>query len=107
MNYSTINQKFNRIVRDMNFTQSLDFTTISSNEDDPSKMNSILDQFCFHIIPQIQHNIQCLTVDLWSMDRILSIGNYFKLHKLILVNLTVKMAIRIFYSMLFVFNINK
>jgi len=96
-----VNQKFDRLARDINFIQSLDFTTISSYEDDHSKINLMLNRLCSHIIPQIQDNIQCLTVDPWSMDSVLSIGNYSKLHKLKLVNLKVEMTSRIFYSMLF------
>ncbi len=96
-----VNQKFDRLARDINFIQSLDFTTISSYADDYSKINLMLNRLCSHMIPQIQDNIQCLTVDPWSMDSVLSIGNYSKLHKLKLVSLKVEMTSRIFYSMLF------
>src|SRR5438105_15878513 len=77
-----VNQKFDRLVRDIPFTQSLDFTTISTNEDDHLKITSMLNRFCVHIIPRIQHNIQCLTLDPWSMNSVLGSGNYHKLHKL-------------------------
>ncbi|CAF3869901.1 unnamed protein product [Rotaria sp. Silwood1] len=71
---------------------------ISSNEHNYSKMNSMLNRLCFHIIPQIQHNIQSLTLDPWSMNSVLTIGNYPTLHKLTLVNLKLEMASRIFLS---------
>ncbi|CAF5228606.1 unnamed protein product, partial [Rotaria magnacalcarata] len=74
------------------FTQSLDLTTISSYGDDYSKIKSMFNRFCFYILPQIQHNIQYLTLDPWSMTNILSIENYPKLHKLTLINLKVEMA---------------
>ncbi|CAF0928190.1 unnamed protein product [Rotaria sp. Silwood1] len=93
-----VNQKFDRLARCIDFTQSLDFTMISSNEHNYSKMNSMLNRLCFHIIPQIQHNIQSLTLDPWSMTSVLTIGNYPTLHKLTLVNLKLEMASRIFLS---------
>ncbi|CAF5229552.1 unnamed protein product, partial [Rotaria magnacalcarata] len=52
----------------------------------------MFNRFCFYILPQIQHNIQYLTLDPWSMTNILSIENYPKLHKLTLINLKVEMA---------------
>jgi hypothetical protein len=39
------------------------------------------------IIPRIEHYIECLTIDLFSIDRVLRIGNYPQLHKLILLDL--------------------
>ena len=102
-----VNQKLDRLAQDITFTRSIDLVTISSNEDNNSRTNSILDRFCFHIIPRIQHNIECLTLDPLSIDRVLRIGNYPKLHKLTLVNLPLEMASRIFNGMLFVLLIFK
>ncbi|CAF2951075.1 unnamed protein product [Rotaria sp. Silwood2] len=90
-----VNQKLDKLAQDSTFTRSVDLVTISSNEDNESRTNSILDRFCFDIIPRIQYNIECLTVGPLSTDRILRIGNYPKLNKLILVNLSLKMASRI------------
>ncbi|CAF3640832.1 unnamed protein product [Rotaria sordida] len=70
--------------------------TISSNEHDDSRKKSILNRFCFDIIPRIQDNIERLTLDPLSTDRVLSIGSYSKLHKLTLVNFQLEMASRIF-----------
>ncbi|CAF4348834.1 unnamed protein product, partial [Adineta steineri] len=69
--------------------------------------NSILDRFCLLILQRIQHNIECLTLDSLSVDRVLRIGNYSKLHNLILVNLPIEMACRIFNGMLSIFLIFK
>ncbi|CAF0940590.1 unnamed protein product [Rotaria sordida] len=52
----------------------------------------MFDRLCFYILPQIQHNVQCLTLDPWSMISVLSIGNYPKLHKLTLIHHKVEMA---------------
>jgi hypothetical protein len=96
-----VNRKFDRLVQNVNFIRSLDFTTITTNEDDYLKIHSMLKRFCFHIIPRIEHKIQCLTLDSWSMNSILCIGDYPNLRKLILVNLKVETAGRIFHCKLF------
>ncbi|CAF4897937.1 unnamed protein product, partial [Rotaria sp. Silwood1] len=89
-------KKLDRLARDITFTQSINLVTILSNEHDNSRNNSIFDRFCFLILPRIQHDIQCLTLDSLSIDRALRIGNYSKLHKLSLINLPIEMACRIF-----------
>ncbi|CAF4303897.1 unnamed protein product [Rotaria sp. Silwood2] len=63
-----------------------EYLRISSNEDNNSRNNSILDRFCSDIVPRIQHNIECLTLDAFSTDRVVRIGNYSKLHKITLRN---------------------
>jgi hypothetical protein len=102
-----VNKKLDKLAQDIIFTRSIDLVRISSNEDSHSRTNSILDRFCFDIIPRIQHNIQCLTLDSLSIDRVLRIGNYPKLHKVIVVNLQLEMASRIFNGMLSLLSIFK
>jgi hypothetical protein len=97
-----VNRKLDRLARDITFTQSVDLVAISSNEHNGSRNKSILDRFCFSIMPRIQHNIESLTLDPLSIDRVLCIGNYSKLHKLTLVNLQLEMGSRIFNGMLFI-----
>ena len=92
-----VNKKLDQLARDITFTRSIDLVKILSNK----KRKSILDRFCFSIIPRIQHNIECLTLDSLSIDRVLSIANYPKLRKLTLVNLTYATAFCILYGMLF------
>ncbi|CAF0793172.1 unnamed protein product [Adineta steineri] len=82
-----VNKKLDRLARDITFTHSINLVTTLSNE----HHNSILDRFCSLILQRIQHNIQCLTLDSLSVDRVLRIGNYSKLHKLSLVNLPIEM----------------
>ncbi|CAF1414639.1 unnamed protein product [Rotaria sordida] len=91
-----VDKKLDRLARDITFTQSIDLVTISSNEHNFLRNNSILDRFCVDILPRIQHTIECLALDSLSIDRVLHIGNYSKLHKLTLVNLPFQMASRIF-----------
>jgi hypothetical protein len=96
-----VDQKFDRLTRDIILIQSLDLTRKnSSNNYDYSKMNSILDQICL-ILPQIQHNIQSLTLDPYSMDRVLCIGHYPQLHKLTLVDLSPETISDMFNGMFF------
>ncbi len=58
-----VNQKLDRLARDIICTQSLDLATLISRKGDVRRILSILNRLCFSIIPQIQHNIQCLTLD--------------------------------------------
>ncbi|CAF1599863.1 unnamed protein product [Rotaria sordida] len=66
-----VNEKLDNVACDRTFTQSIDLTSISSNEKDNSKTNAILDRFCLHILPRIHDNIECLTVDACFLKRIL------------------------------------
>ncbi|CAF3328183.1 unnamed protein product, partial [Rotaria socialis] len=91
-----VNRKLDSLVRDVTFTQSIDLVTILSNEHNDSRNKSIFDRFCSDIIPRIQHNIESLTLDPLSIDRVLCIGNYSKLHKVALVNDQFEIATRIF-----------
>ena len=96
-----VNQKLDRLSKDITFTQSIDLVTTLSNEYNVLRTKSILDRFCLTIIPRIQHNIQCLILDSLSIDRVLQIGNYPQLHTLTLLNLQLELASRIFNGMSF------
>ncbi|CAF1420546.1 unnamed protein product [Adineta steineri] len=87
-----VNKKLDKLARDITFTHSINLVTTLPNE----HHNSILDRFCLLILQRIQHNIECLTLDSLSVDRVLRIENYSKLHKLSLVNLPIEMVCRIF-----------
>ncbi|CAF3477094.1 unnamed protein product [Rotaria socialis] len=96
--YSLIgaNRKLDRLARDITFAQSVDLLTILLNESNDSRNKSILDRFCYDILPQIQHNIESLTLDSLLIDHVFRIGNYSKLYKLNFFNLQFEMASRIF-----------
>lgn len=55
-----VNEKLDKLVRDITFTQSIDVVRIGSNEYNHSKTMSILNRFCIDILPQIQHNMNLL-----------------------------------------------
>ncbi|CAF1058471.1 unnamed protein product [Rotaria sordida] len=79
-----VNKRLNRLVCDPTFTHFLDLTIKASYDERHSLPDVILDRFCLFILPRIHNNIQSLRVEPSSMERILLICNYPKLHKLIL-----------------------
>lgn len=87
-----------RLAQDFLFTRSVNLASISSNKDNCSISYSILNRFYTEIIPRIQHNIQCLTLDSLSMDNALRIGKYLSLERLVLVNLKYDEAFQLFSS---------
>jgi hypothetical protein len=102
-----VNKKLDRLCQDVTFTRSIDLVRILSNEDHDSRTKLIFDRFCFDIISRIQHNIESLTLDSLSTDRVLRIGYYPKLYKLTLVNLQLEMASQVFNGMLSLLSIFK
>ncbi|CAF2784484.1 unnamed protein product [Rotaria sp. Silwood2] len=82
------NERLNRLACDPFFTHFVDLTTTTSDDERRSLPDSMLDQFCSFILPQIHHNIQSLIVEASSMGRILLACGYPKLHKLILNSIT-------------------
>jgi hypothetical protein len=73
------------MVRDVDYTRSVEFTNNDSENSNCSLFNSILDRFCFHILPQIHQNIESLTLEPLSIERILHAGKYPCLSKLTLI----------------------
>jgi hypothetical protein len=95
-----VNQKLDKLFRNIVFTsRSLDFVAMLSSEENNTRMNSILNRFCVDILPQIQHNIECLTLEPSLIERVLYSCNYPKLRKLTLVNLQLKIASHILTGM--------
>lgn len=87
------NEKLDNIACDRTFTRSIDLTFISSSEKDDSKTNALLHRFCLHILPPIHNNVECLTVEAYFLERILHGNKFFNLHRMILINLDVNMAL--------------
>jgi len=102
MLYSLVgaNQKLDNVACDIHFTRAIDLMTISLNEADDSRPNTIFDRFCLHILPRIHNNMECLTVQACFLDRVLHASNYPNLRKLNLVDLKLDMASHIFNGML-------
>jgi len=102
-----VNQKLDNIACDINFTRAIDLVTIASNKDADSRTNPILDRFYMHILPRIHENIECLTVQAFSLERVLQSSNYPNLRKFALINLKLTMASHIFQGISFVISIVK
>jgi hypothetical protein len=81
-----VNKRFDKLVRDMNYTRSIQLFDEDSNHNYCSLSDTLLDRLCFSLLPQIDENIECLTLEPFSMERILCAGQYPHLHKLTLVN---------------------
>ncbi|CAF1206246.1 unnamed protein product, partial [Rotaria sordida] len=84
-----INERFDRLVLDALHIHDLDTTnmTIKSYYDRTFSIdNHVLDRICEKILPQIHHQLNELTVEQNSMERILFTFNYPQLYSLSLVN---------------------
>ena len=79
-----VNKKLDRLACDIVHTQSIDFVRTTSNDEIYSLSEQILDRFCQNILPRIHKNIQCLTLESSSINRIFHSTHYPKLFKLIL-----------------------
>ncbi|CAF4006035.1 unnamed protein product [Adineta steineri] len=71
-----INKRLDQMARSINNTKFLNFS-----------MNNVqLNRFCCEILPQIHHNIVELTLDIFSMERILLACEYSNLTEIVLTN---------------------
>ena len=92
-----VNQRFDRLVLDPLTIRHLDMTirTIKSVYDQTFSIdNEILSRICDKILCRIHHQVNTLTVEPYSMKRILLAANYPQLYSLSLINLEG----RIFYE---------
>jgi len=72
-----INKRFNSLLEDNVFTNTLNFTQTSLFDHINSSLSDrIIDRFCFNILPRIDVNVKHLTLNSTSMTRILLAGSY-------------------------------
>lgn len=88
-----INNRFNKLARRIFYNCSIQLIQTNSEGGICSLPDSILDRYCFDILPQLSSDIQCLTLEPQSMERILLATNYPRLKKLILLNLDQQWAL--------------
>ncbi|CAF1232734.1 unnamed protein product [Adineta steineri] len=81
-----VNKRLDQMARSIDNTNSLNFSNILSNDQFSSMNNVQLDGFCNQILPQIHHNIAALTLDIFSMERILLACKYPNLTVIVLTN---------------------
>jgi hypothetical protein len=90
------NQRLNIIVKQQIFTNNHNFVSMSSNENIFSISDTILDRFCFEILPRIHHNVKSFTLESVSIERILLAANYPNLTKRKLFNFNRQIVSRYF-----------
>lgn len=100
-----VNKRFDQLVCDTMYTHSLELITNHSKYDNGPLPDPFLDRFCFHILPQIHQNIECLTLEPISMGRILCAGEYPHLRKLDLVKFDQRSALATFLGIILLFDI--
>ena len=79
-----VNQKLEKVACDITFTKTIDLIKTLSNKSMNSKVNAILDRFCFQVLPRIHEDVECFAVQGSIFQRILQASSYPNLHKLIL-----------------------
>jgi hypothetical protein len=95
--FSNVNRRFNKLIRDQTYTRSIELIKTNCEEEkNCSLSDEILDRLCLDILPQIHSIVEQLILESFSMERILHAGDYPRLCKLTLINLTQELAIRIF-----------
>ncbi|CAF4682915.1 unnamed protein product, partial [Rotaria sp. Silwood2] len=87
---------FNKLIRDKTYTRSIELLKTNCEEDNCSLSDQILDRLCLDILPQIHKTVEQLILESHSIERILFAGNYPRLCKLTLINLTQELAMPIF-----------
>ncbi|CAF1503362.1 unnamed protein product [Rotaria sordida] len=94
-----VNKKLDKVACDVTFTRSIDLTTISLDKADDSRINAILDRFCMGILPRIQKKMECLAIQACFLQCVYHASDYLNLRSFTIVNLELKMAPNIFFSM--------
>ena len=88
-----VNQRFDQLVCDTSYTHSIEFVNDDLKNLNRSLSDVQLDQLCSEILPKIQENIECLTLESLSMARILRVGHYPHLWKLTLIQFNQQSAL--------------
>ena len=80
------NHRLNMIVRGNMFTKNINFVLPTSTDNVLPIADSVLDRFCFNILPKIHHNVKSFTLESGSMERILLAADFPNLTELKLFN---------------------
>ena len=91
-----VNERFTRLTRDRNFTQSIEL--MKRNDDETTRLlpDLVLDRFCRQILPKIHTLVESLSVESSVAERSLSAGHYPKLRTLTLADIDENFAARHF-----------
>ncbi|CAF0787842.1 unnamed protein product [Adineta steineri] len=77
-----VDQRFTRLALDPLVIRHLDFVIKQDDLHDSSVNTKILDRICSKILPRINEKVEKLTVDQFSMERIIDVVDYSQLHSL-------------------------
>jgi hypothetical protein len=91
-----VNSRLDRLACSNAYTRFIRLVTIASTRHMLPSPDPILDRFCLHILPRIHHNVEWLTVEPSSIERILLAGDYPKLRGITLVEINQGDALRLF-----------
>jgi hypothetical protein len=81
-----VNQRFNRLTLNSRYIHDLDFAIESITNRHSSMCIDILDRICEEILPQINQKITRLTLEPFSIERVLGTVYYPQLYSLLFVN---------------------
>lgn len=101
-----VNKRFDKLVRDRVYTRSIQLTekNLETNKYCPLP-DSIIDRYCFNILPEIHQYIECLILEPLSMKRILLSTDYPCLRKLTFTKIGEDFVFRYFTSKIYVFSL--
>jgi hypothetical protein len=102
-----VNRRFDRLAHDFLYIRDLDMTdirTINSLYDQTSSIDTqILSKICSKILPRIHHQVHKLTIEQYSMKRILDAVNYPQIYSLSLINFEEEILYQYLTGILFYF----
>jgi hypothetical protein len=98
-----VNKRLNKIVHDSSFTSMLTLLNYHLDGSIYSLSYPMLDRFCSEILPEINHKIEWLNLELSSMARILLSTNYPNLYGLGLYGLEIEIAKYLFTGKIVLF----
>jgi len=81
-----VNKRLDQMARSIDNTKCIDFVIASPNILSYIPSHFKLDRFCDEVLPQIHHNVTKLTLDKFSMTRVLLAGEYPNLIKIVIDN---------------------
>jgi hypothetical protein len=81
-----VNQRFHRLTPDSPYIHHLNFAVEPSNAYHSSIYAHILDRVCEKILPRVNNKVTKLTLEPFSVERVLGTVNYPQLHSLSFVN---------------------
>ncbi len=84
------NQRFDQLVQDETFTETLNFVMTTSTEDICPIDDLLFDRFCVDILPRIDYNVRSLILEAGSMERILHATTFSNLTQLKVFNFNEK-----------------